>query len=211
MDDMKIGTTNIDKICIGNTLYWQRQAQVAHMELAYLQSSGTQSINTGILGKSGLKVEIKASFLAPSSTAFLFGSRANTYTNCFVLLTMNSHIRTDYGTSSNYEISDTLLTSTNPYVIVKDQNLTYIDGVLKSTLTQATFSNAYPMFLFSANTTGATSTSIKAKIYYCKIWDSNGTLLRDFIPVNKDGVCCMHDKVTMGYFYNQGTGEFIGG
>lgn len=52
---------------------------------------------------------------------------------------------------------------------------------------------------------------IYAKVYSFKIYD-NGTLVRDFVPVlDYDGIPCMFDKVKGKLYYNQGTGEFIAG
>ena len=51
-----------------------------------------------------------------------------------------------------------------------------------------------------------------ARIYNISFRTANNILVRDFIPVlDKDGVPCMYDKVTVQFFYNQGTGQFIAG
>ena len=44
--------------------------------------------------------------------------------------------------------------------------------------------------------------------YYTKIWKDN-TLLYDLIPVVKDNVGCMYNKVDGTFFYNAGSGDFI--
>jgi len=48
-----------------------------------------------------------------------------------------------------------------------------------------------------------------AKIASCKLYKDNNILVRDFIPVRKDGVGYMFDKVTNQLFGNNGTGEFV--
>lgn len=47
----------------------------------------------------------------------------------------------------------------------------------------------------------------QGKIYYFKIWDDNGKLIRDYIPVlDKEGKACMYDRVAGEYTYYNGTG-----
>jgi hypothetical protein len=47
----------------------------------------------------------------------------------------------------------------------------------------------------------------RGKIYYFKIWDDNGVLVRDYIPVlDKEGKVCMYEKVMKEYVYYNGTG-----
>ena len=50
----------------------------------------------------------------------------------------------------------------------------------------------------------------KLKLYYCKLWN-RGELVRDYIPVIKDGVGYLYDKVSKRMFGNDGTGNFIAG
>jgi hypothetical protein len=185
----------------------RRSGTTAHTELSYLQGTGTQYINTGIIGKSGLKIEIKVKFLSPLSTAFLIGSRTNSDINSFTLLTQNQRLRADYYTVGPLGAT---LTPTQPYVIIKDNNLTYVDGALQPVQAASSFNSLLPMYIFSVNSGGTVTTPINANIYYCKIWDTSGALVRDFAPAIKDGVYCLYDKVSCTYFYNQGIGSFTG-
>jgi hypothetical protein len=66
------------------------------------------------------------------------------------------------------------------------------------------------MYMFALNENGTLSQQAKMKLYYCKIWDTTGTLVRDFIPVLKTGVYCLYDRVSQTYFNNKGTGTFTG-
>lgn len=54
----------------------------------------------------------------------------------------------------------------------------------------------------------ASSTGINARLYSCTIKEGD-TLLRNFIPVRKDGVGYLYDKVSGELFGNAGTGDFI--
>lgn len=181
--------------------------KVNHIPLNYLRSTGTQWINTGIIGGGDISVEISVMFNAPTATAFLFGSRASVNVQAFNLLTVSSNtLRSDY----NNLVSVTKSITNQKYLIYKNKNETYADGVSIGTYTYTSFSNARNMYLFAVNTGGNLSAPIQADVYYCKVWN-NGVLVRDYIPVIKDTVYCMYDKITKTYFYNQGSGVFSGG
>jgi len=71
------------------------------------------------------------------------------------------------------------------------------------------------LFLFANITSSSGSSSyivVPSKISYCKIWNTSGVLLRDYIAViTYDFVPCMYDRVSGAFFYNVGTGSFIAG
>ena len=47
------------------------------------------------------------------------------------------------------------------------------------------------------------------KVFAVKIYDANGTLVRDFVPVRKGTVGYLYDRVTRKLFGNAGTGDFV--
>lgn len=52
----------------------------------------------------------------------------------------------------------------------------------------------------------------KNKLYKCTFYDKNGLLIRDYIPViDSSERSCLFDKVSRECYYNQGTGEFLWG
>lgn len=184
------------------------KGKLPHTELSYLRSSGTQWINTGIIGSGDISVEISVVFNAPTATAFLIGSRASSSSNMYVLVTNIGTIRSDYYLSNTMSKA---IVGNQKYVIYKNKNITYVDGVLLGSYTYNSFNNSRPMYLFSTNNNGSVTTPIQADVSYCKIWNDT-TLVRDFVPVlRNDGVYCMYDKVSKTYFTNSGTGVFSGG
>lgn len=52
---------------------------------------------------------------------------------------------------------------------------------------------------------------LRGKMYLLQIWDDNGALVRDYIPVRKDGVGYLYDRVSKTLFGNAGTGAFLYG
>lgn len=50
----------------------------------------------------------------------------------------------------------------------------------------------------------------RAKVYYVKIWDKNGTLVRYYVPyINENNQVGMIDKVENKFYGNDGVGEFL--
>lgn len=61
-------------------------------------------------------------------------------------------------------------------------------------------------WLFSNNS----STSIPCDFFYLKVYES-GNLIRNLIPVSKDGEVCLFDFVQRRFYYNKGTGTLVAG
>jgi len=182
-------------------------------EVEYLESTGTQYINTGITGGSGTKAEIKCFSTNTTSNKALFGARdASTYYNSFTIWqTANNKIRFDYSADSSSVQLTIVWDPTVPHILKKDGRYNYIDGVQQTSNGEKTFSCNYTFSLFGVNTGGTTagSTCLVGRVYYCRIWNGSGSLVRDLIPVlDWNYTPCMYDKVTGQFFYNQGTGTF---
>lgn len=183
-----------------------------HVELEYIESTGTQYINTGILGKSGLKVKGR---ISPSKVGVSIPIGCYNPQRCYMLsLTATNAVR--YGYVDWYNGSK-VLEAHKWYDFeidfsVGSQSLK-IDGATVISSTNATsFTNNYPAFLFAYNDSGTAGDFFSGKFEYLQIYDTNNVLLRDYIPVkDKNGTICLFDKVRRKYFLNEGTGEFIAG
>ena len=90
------------------------------------------------------------------------------------------------------------------HTIRLDAGKVYEDGVLVHTFSNAPGSSVLGNFLclFATKTSGNPSNpATHAAIYYCKIWDDEGTLMRHFLPYNDNGTGKVQDAVT-GTVYN---------
>lgn len=72
---------------------------------------------------------------------------------------------------------------------------------------------SYPLYLMSCNADDILSENsvdnAHMEMLYCKLWDDDGELILDLVPVLKsNGVVCLYNKVNSSYLYNQGTGTF---
>ena len=195
---------------------------IEYVELEYLQSSGTQYINTGVSDKNGLVLECK--FMLPS----IYGSTWNTIVGAQDNVDGNSNgsnsplmtysDRTKFSmyvgttnTITNFAVATNTLYNAKASSIIGNTYLT-LNG------TTQTFSNSgtrgvKPLYMFGLNNGGNLGYASSSRIYNLKITNSNGQIVRNFIPVRRlsDNVLCMYDLVSKQFYENAGTGTFIAG
>ena len=68
-----------------------------YSELEYIQSSGTQYIDTGFKPNQDTRVLMDFEFMGSNPTNAIFGGRINNTDASFTLWAINGQIRTDYG------------------------------------------------------------------------------------------------------------------
>lgn len=177
-----------------------------YFQLEYIQSSGTQYIDTGFTPNQDTRVVMEIESVATHDDVPLFGARIAYKNTAFSMWLNTTGMQTDY----NNEATTMTLSTSTQFTIDKNKNVTTANGVTV-TQTAATFQSEYTAYLFGLNQSGSLNTSGTAsiKLYSCQIYD-NGTLVRDYIPVlDSDGVACLYDKVTETFYYNAGTGNFL--
>jgi len=180
-----------------------------YTRLSYIESTGTQYLDTGFNPNQDTRVVMDCDFPNTSTTCWIFGARTSTNVN-FSMLFVNSKIRTDYNVA--HEI---YVTSTSATHIDKNKDVTTVnktDTVTDGTYTSAnTFSSPYSIYLFSTNDAGTAKTCSSGKIKNCKIYD-NGTLVRNFVPcVNSSGTVGMYDTVGKTFYSSASSTAFNAG
>lgn len=179
-----------------------------YTELEYIQSSGTQYIDTGFNPNQNTRIICTTNLAKQNTAAWLFGARNGSGDSTFGFLTYQNAYRSDYNTNQDQTISDTY---TGFFTVDKDKNVTKINGETKITNAVGTFQTSYPMFLFANNNGGSVAGYSSCAIQTCQIYD-NGTLIRDYVPVkNSSGVVGLYDVVNGVFYTNAGTGEFGAG
>ena len=187
--------------------------------LKYIQSTGTQYIDTGITPNQDTKVEIKVSlnslYTDGNSNKGIIGARESGESKAYHLIAGGGGSGTEalfsgYGTTNTMITSNTLPLERNvDYTIIKDKNITSVNSTPVATADAQNFTAPYPLVIFAVRN-GSTTPEFygSMKLYYCKIYQGS-ELVRDFIPVlNPEGIPCLYDKVTQQYFYNSGEGAF---
>ena len=194
--------------------------------IEYLESTGTQYIDTGVIGKSSVRRLLQTLVPNADTNAYIgpiFGIRTNLgiFWAMFFSNYSPNTIRFDYGQQTS--LNCTSSNSMQGKIVVIDMNNhnkasiydTNHNLLCTQNLSTTTFTTGENLFLFaSLDTRQGTPIFLGApsvKIYSAKIYD-NDVLVRDFIPVlDKNGTPCMFDKVEKKFYYNQGTGQFIAG
>lgn len=183
-------------------------------KLIYLESTGTQYIDTGIAATADIKISvgIYSSLFGTSDNVSIYGSRTSASANDnFGLINFSNtkRFRFDRG-SYNLAASSDVISSNTYYEVTRDGADNYVNGVLVSTCTSTFTPNSnLPIYLFGINQSNTVNfLNAKFRLYFCKIY-TNSTLVQYLIPVlDRNNVPCMYDKVSGKLFYNQGTGTF---
>lgn len=192
---------------------------MGYQETAYIESTGSQYIDTGLAPNPHYSIEV--TFMVSQLTSnwdTIFGTRNGKYarfTARFKNYTSGSlgiHYSINSSTSySEYTLSNKSAFADDFHVLKLSKNEVYLDGVLKKTFSAPSDSVSFPynLYLFANNDAGRAGDYAYVRVAYCKIWNDT-ELVRDFIPVlDENDVACLYDKVSDGYFYNQGSGNFI--
>lgn len=156
----------------------------------YIQSTGTQWIDTGLGGTQKNFHEIK---YTNEGTGF-----------CFRNATTQLGVKDNrYGTSSNgtYIISASFNSSNSRWVYTNNSN--------NITFTNMTAPNTESDYLFALNHGNGSTNNYctNFKVYYYKA-SNNGVLVRNMLPCTYLGEPGMWDTVENKFYRNQGTGQF---
>ena len=179
-----------------------------YTEVQYIQSSGTQWINTGFKPNQNTRAALTVDAKPSTAAAWLFGARNGNTDRTFGLLSFNSQYRSDYNNSTE-EYST--VTPSGKFTVDKDKNVTKFNGTIGVTARSGVFQCTYPLFLFANNNAGTAAGFGSFKLYVCQLYD-NGNLIRDFVPcIDPAGAVGLYDLVGGKFYGNAGTGVFLAG
>lgn len=178
-----------------------RKLPSGYTQLEYIQSTGTQHIDTGFKPNNNSKIEIE--FKTQSSSGVICGCDAGWLSNGFAIAVTAIEFY-------NARISLSFADSTKHNVVL-DKGVVTIDKVSKGTIASGTFASVYPIFLFGNNRAGNVSERTNTIVYSCKIYD-NGKLIRNLIPCkNVSNVIGLYDAKNNQFYSNAGSGAFTAG
>lgn len=176
----------------------------------YLESTGTQWIDTDIYTSNTIGFEINAMGLNNTTqyhaagffinknlnNVCVFGSASGGIVGCF-------GGDTNTGTSPGRIVASNYNWQNEMHICKLNKGSFYVDGNLIG-------STSYTLTSFNKIWIGAINNIAKqsGRIYGAKVWDNN-ILVRDLIPVRRGNVGYMYDRVSGNLFGNAGTGNFI--
>ena len=199
-----------ERLKIERTVTPSSRLPEGYTEVQYIQSSGTQWIDTGFKPSQNTRVKMDCNVIGfNSGDAFLFGARIASGNTAFCLAADDANTRwfALYGNA----VQNPTGTCTGKHSIDFNQNVLTLDGE-NSTFAKTTFQSSYNLLLFATITNGnVDSQRGKMAIYSCQIYD-NGNLIRDFVPcVDPTGNAGLYDLVGGKFYGNAGTNSFTAG
>ena len=173
-----------------------------YIKLEYIESTGTQWIDTGYIAKGTTMMLIDCELPYNSDWAMIAGSYDSG--KYFSWWTIGSAIYAYYGDGNK-----TGTGKNGRHTLNANENV-WSDGANVFTFPQKTFTAATTILLFNVNS-GGSYNKASMKLYACKIYD-NGVLVRDFQPcIDATGNVGLYDFVERKLCGNAGTGTFTAG
>ena len=191
-----------------------------YTELEYIESTGTQVIDSGVSPSSILKVEMDISPANRPGT--LFGSWVKVSSTSWARFSLAllstaslNALRVNYGLNKYIDVASfeqTPLERIFAYIISNGNSANYGYGNFDGTISgQGTFSNIPTCSLLAYHSTIGFSDYLRAKLYSCQMYFDT-TLIRDFVPcINPTGTVGLFDLVEEKFYGNAGTGTFTAG
>lgn len=174
-----------------------------YTEVQYIQSSGTQYVDTGFKPNQDSRVLIKLS-TSETGSHTMFGADFSWTDDGFALGVGFTHYEKETGTISG-------LNNGSPHEVDFNKNIIFMDGSTVLTMVASTFSVPHNLALFANNRAGGIQEKTTMALYYCRIYDGN-TIIRDYIPCkNAGGAVGLYDLVDGKFYGNAGTGSFTAG
>lgn len=175
-----------------------------YTQLEYIESTGEQYIDTGVVANTLTSVAMNFEWLG-TNTAWMtvFGSYDNG--NYFSLWHQNTSDFKAYMGTSNYAITDSS----------KNISLELSATKFKINSTEQTFSTTIAassnLYLFHISNGQDSYAKAVMRLYSCIIYNGD-TPIRKFIPVkNASGTAGLYDLISGSFFANAGTGVFTAG
>lgn len=185
--------------------------------LEYVESTGTQYIDTGFVPKWNTKVActIESPISSDVSTwRNIFGvADNNANNNSFAVWVNSGAFSYFYGNTPMGTATGVSCETGYPFTIIADANSLTINGT-STNAPSINFSCNHAMFIFGADYGGSLSQSQMSayRLSSFEIHD-NGAQVRNFVPCKRDsdGAFGLYDTIGGTFYGNSGTGEFVAG
>ena len=177
----------------------------------YLQSSGTQYIDTGYTPTADTNVVISFSATSVQATQGIFGQRTAALNNSLLLLQYKWsnaadgwQLRWDRGAGSLNVLSPV---AGQRYTGTSKGSQFTLDGTTVDV--NKTNSGGYSLYLFAVNQSGSPILLAPSLRVYSFAIFSRGILVHDYVPVRKGDAGYLYDRITGQLLGNAGTGSFV--
>ena len=197
---------------------WTVRLPGTYTELEYIQSTGSQYIDTNFIPDNNTRIRTKLQVNSDINNAGTCFSSAlgtgNTGFECF-MWSNGTGLICFYGSGGTSSFAHAA-TINDVFEIDWNKNIFNIrvnnGNIEKRTFPEQTFTTTYQLRLFALSRDVYPASLGYTTIYYFQIYD-NGVLVRDFIPArrNSDGVVGMYDTVGQTFYTNPRDTNFVAG
>ena len=203
LNDTRKGRLSLD--LKGNTS--QKILPSEYTAVDYIESSGTQYIDTGFKPNQNTRMTANIDILSTIGYTNVGGARDGNTNQFHIIITPGNYFDARYSSSSK-GVTTTLIGKHN--FDFNKNTLIIDDGTY--IFTSTTFQSQYNAYIFAVNNAGSATQNANYKLYNME-WYDNGTLIRDYIPCyrNSDNEVGLYDLVNDTFYTNQGTGVFTYG
>ena len=198
---------------IGTDNFPKRNLPNGYTQIKYIQSSGTQYINTGIKPNNKTKIIVDFELFNNTTLPTVFGAwnGENKDALMFVLIENMARACMFYASHYTYSSRNDPGWSGRHTIRVSNGVFTVDNELAVGILSGFTFTTNYPLYLLAYNNVGSPENLTCGRIYSAQIYDDE-TLVRDLVPCkNSSGIVGMYDCVTGAFFGNYGSGVFTAG
>ena len=180
---------------------------LGYVKLDYLESSGTQYVNTGIIPNQNTRVVCDFQFVGTGVYQFAFGSRTSSSSGdrfAFMYYGADSTLRSDYYSDAKYFSKN--IDGLARHTVDKKGNICTIEGETV-TNTSTNITGTYPMFMFALNNGGIPTDFATMRIWSMKVY-SGDILVADLTPhMNINGRLGYYDSVNNVFHESEGSGD----
>ena len=188
---------------------------MAYTKLKYIESNGTQYIDTGFQPNKDTRIDMVVSALSVvdinGTDGFAaYGSGVSSNSNNIELYSYGNKTEIHYGKRYAYGVA---ISEGDLISITQNKNVVSIINESKG----IGFNNTFPYLEITCPRSLYLFAIYQDKFYYgkqriysCKIYD-NGILVRDFVPMaNEQGVCGLYDNVSEAFYTSPNGNNFTG-
>ena len=201
-----LGNTEISKAYLGSDIVYQKNVPLPYDAVVeYIQGTGTQWINPQYTTTSNSIIVVDCQLSAIAAQKRIVGNITTGYFEIYI----NGSSRWSFASNgSTYASSVSANTSRHTFKIDNVAAKGYIDNTAVNIGRNA--AKYYGTAEIFTRHTASDNRNCSGKIYSATIYEGT-TPIRDFIPVRKDGIGYLYDKVSGYLFGNAGTGDFTYG
>lgn len=175
--------------------------------LQYIESTGSEYIDTGLTVAKDLEIEIKYNQSSKANNySAIFGARSYYGGKAFLFLNTKNSPKTKafwlgdeestFATTNSYYQVDTIMSYKDSKITLSSSEGTEVIDITPPSSVNASANTIY----IGGSNHSSFEFNCPMRLFYCKIWKA-GTLVRDYVPYSFFGSVVLYDKVNQTVQY----------